>query len=127
MADTSTPLKAREHARAQAGKAAETMPTIPASAAQNLPAHVKPQDVIWDETIPGGGYCSRVLPRGSRLRLTNLQDDACANLLVYNADHPAERLPGEEDAVLDVACATGSTAPSAGVSGGEGSVMRGGI
>jgi uncharacterized protein len=91
-ADTSTPLRAREHARAQAGKIAETMPTIPASAAKELPAGVQPQDVLWDETIPGGGYSSRVLPRGARLRLLNLKGDACANVLIYNADHPIERL-----------------------------------
>jgi len=92
MADTSTPLKAREHARAQAGTVAETMPTIPASAAKNLPSGVGPQDVLWDETIPGGGYSSRILPRGARLRLTNLKGDACANVLFYNADRPIERL-----------------------------------
>lgn len=92
MADTSTPLKAREHARAQAGTVVQTMPTIPASAAKDLPAGVKAQDVIWDETLGAGGYASRILPRGSSLRLTNIEGDACANLLVYNADHPVERL-----------------------------------
>jgi urea carboxylase-associated protein 2 len=92
MPDTSTPSKARDHARAQAGKIAQTMPTLPASAAKNLPQGVKTSDVIWDETIPAGGYASHVLPRGSRLRLTNLAGDACANLLIYNADHPLERL-----------------------------------
>src|SRR3954449_9996533 len=92
MADTSTPLKAREHARAQAGKMAETMPTIPASSAKDLPAGVSPEDVLWDETMPGGGYASRVLPRGARLRLLNLKGDACAQVLIYNADRPVERL-----------------------------------
>src|SRR5262249_48848745 len=92
MPDTSTPLKARDHARAQAGTIAETMPTIPASAAKDLPSGVKPADVLWDETIPGGGYCWRVLPRGARLRLLNLKGDACANVLIYNADRPIERL-----------------------------------
>lgn len=89
---TATPLKAREHARAQAGVIAETMPTLPASNARDLPAGVRPQDVIWEETIPGGGYASRILKRGMRLRLTNLKGDTCANLLVYNADRPFERL-----------------------------------
>jgi urea carboxylase-associated protein 2 len=92
MSETSTPLRARDHARAQASKIAETMPTIPASAAKDLPASVNARDVIWDEIIPGGGYCARVLPRGARLRLTDLKGDSCANLLIYNADRPTERL-----------------------------------
>jgi uncharacterized protein len=92
MTDTSTPLKARDHARAQAGAIAETMPTIPASKATELPAGVRAADVLWDETIPIGGYASRVLPRGARLRLINLKGDACANVLIYNADRPIERL-----------------------------------
>jgi urea carboxylase-associated protein 2 len=92
MADTSTPLKAREHARAQAGTVVESMPTIPASSAKDLPPGVRSQDVFWDETIGAGGYASHVLPRGSRLRLTDLKGDACANVLIYNANHPVERL-----------------------------------
>ncbi|HMB94925.1 MAG TPA: urea amidolyase associated protein UAAP1 [Tepidisphaeraceae bacterium] len=92
MTETSTPLKAREHARSQAGKVVESMPTIPASAAKDLPPNVSPQNVLWDETIAGGGYASHILPRGSRLRLTNIKGDACANVLIYNADCPTERL-----------------------------------
>lgn len=92
MADTSTPLKAREHARAMAGTVVESMPTIPASVAKDLPGGVGPGDVIWDETIGGGGYAARVLPRGSRLRLLNVGGDSCANVLIYNADRPIERL-----------------------------------
>ncbi len=94
MADssTATPLAAREHARAQASAIAETMPTLPASNAKDLPPGVSAEAVIWDETLPAGGYASRVLKRGSRLRLTNVKGDACANVLLYNADRPYERL-----------------------------------
>lgn len=92
MADTSTPLKAREHARAMAGTVVESMPTIPASSAKDLPRGVGPGDVIWDEMIGAGGYASRVLPHGSRLRLLNVGGDACANVLLYNANKPIERL-----------------------------------
>jgi hypothetical protein len=67
------------------------MPTIPASAAKNLPPGVDAADVLWDETIDAGEYCARVLKRGSRLRLTNLDGDGCANVLLYNADRPIER------------------------------------
>lgn len=90
--DTSTPLAAREHARSMAGTVVRTMPTIPARAARDLPRGVAPQTVVWDETLGAGGYASRVLARGTRLRLTDLEGDACVNLLVYNADHPIERL-----------------------------------
>jgi len=89
---TATPLKARDHARAQAGVLAETMPTLPASNATKLPSGVRSEDVVWEETIPSGGYASRVLKRGTRLRLTNVNSDACATLLIYNADRPFERL-----------------------------------
>ena len=33
-----------------------------------------------------------MLPRGAVVRLTDLEGDACANLLVYNAAQPFERL-----------------------------------
>jgi urea carboxylase-associated protein 2 len=88
----STPMKAREHARAQAGTVIRAMPTIPASAAKDLPPGVAPQDVRWDETLAAGEYAARVLKRGTRVRLTNLEGDACANLLAFNADRPIERL-----------------------------------
>ena len=91
-ADTSNPLAAREHARSMAGATAETMPTIPAASATDLPEGVDAEDVIWDETIAGGGYVSCVLPRGARLRLTDLEGDANLSMLIYNADAPAERL-----------------------------------
>jgi urea carboxylase-associated protein 2 len=68
------------------------MPTIPAGAAKNLPAGVKPQDVVWDETLDAGDYCARILKRGTRLRIINLEGDGCVNLLAYNADRPIERI-----------------------------------
>ncbi len=90
--DLTTPEKAREHARAQGGTVIRAMPTIPASAAKDLPVGIKNDDVVWDETIAGGEYCARVLQRGRRLRLINLDGDGCINLLVFNADRPIERL-----------------------------------
>jgi urea carboxylase-associated protein 2 len=85
-------MKARDHARSQAGARVRAMPTIPASGAKDLPAGVKSADVLWDETIDAGEYCARILKRGSRLRLTNLEGDGCVNFLVFNADRPVERL-----------------------------------
>lgn len=91
-AATNTTLAAREHARAQAGTAAEAMPTLPASSWPTPPAGVDPAALTWAETIAGGGYASKVLARGTTLRLTDLAGDACAHLLLYNADQPWERL-----------------------------------
>ena len=48
--------------------------------------------MIWDDVIGPGGDTSRVVPRGTVVRLTDLDGDACANVLVYNARRPAERL-----------------------------------
>lgn len=89
---TATTLGARDHARAMAGAVAEAMPTVPASAATDLPPGVEPAAVLWDEVVAGGGYAWHLLPRGARLRLTDLEGDACAGLLLHRADHPAERL-----------------------------------
>jgi uncharacterized protein len=92
VSSTATTYAAREHARAQAGMRAAAQPTIPATSATDLPAGVDPQAVIWDETIAGGGYSSRHLPRGACLRFADIEGDACANVVVYNAQETAERL-----------------------------------
>ncbi len=92
-AGTQTTRGAREHARAQAGTVAEAMPTLPASAwAGPLPEGVDPGALTWAETVAGGGYASKVLARGTTLRLTDVEGDACAHLLLWNADGPWERL-----------------------------------
>lgn len=85
------PRAAQAHARAQGGTIAEAMPVLP-PVADDLPAGVAPGDLVWEETIAAGGYASRQLARGSRLRLTDLGGDACASLLLFNAAMPTERL-----------------------------------
>ncbi|MDR7116473.1 urea amidolyase associated protein UAAP1 [Caulobacter sp. BE254] len=92
MSQTADPYAAQAHARAQAGTRAEAMPTVPATAAVDLPAGVAAQDVVWDETIAPGGYASRQIARGTRLRLTDLDGDASPSLLLFNAERPVERL-----------------------------------
>ncbi len=82
-----SPLAARAHARAMAGTVVEAMPILPPVAA-DLPEH----DLVWEETIAAGGYASRRLARGTRLRLIDVQGDACASLLLFNAEMPSERL-----------------------------------
>lgn len=85
------PMAAREHARAMAGTVADAMPVLP-PVATDLPNGVTADDLVWEETIAAGGYATRKLSRGSRLRLVDLEGDACASLLVYNAEMPTERL-----------------------------------
>nr|WP_086492146.1 urea amidolyase associated protein UAAP1 [Novosphingobium panipatense] len=85
------PLAARDHARAQGGTVVESMPVLP-PVADDLPGDVAPADLVWEETIAAGGYATRRLSRGSRLRLIDLHGDACASLLVFNAEMPTERL-----------------------------------
>ena len=89
---TATTTGARDHARAMAGTVVGAMPTVPPSAAADLPAGVAPADVLWDEVVAGGGYTSVVLPRGGHLRLVDGAGDACAGVLLHRADRPAERL-----------------------------------
>jgi urea carboxylase-associated protein 2 len=92
MSQTATPEAARAHARAQAATTTWDQPTIPATAAVELPEGVDPATVVWDETIGPGGAAARALERGTRVRLTDLRGDACANVLAYCAPRPIERL-----------------------------------
>ena len=89
---TATTHGARDHARAMAGTVVAAMPTLPPRAAPDLPAGVGADDVVWDEVVAPGGSTSVVLPAGARLRLTDIEGDTCAGLLLHRADRPAERL-----------------------------------
>lgn len=85
------PLAARDHARAMAGTVVEAMPMLP-PVANDLPPDVAADDLLWEETIAAGGYATRRLTRGTRLRLVDLRGDACASILLFNAEMPTERL-----------------------------------
>lgn len=85
------PMAARDHARAMAGTVVQAMPQVP-PVAGDLPADIPVEDLLWEETIAAGGYATRRLARGSRLRLIDLEGDACASMLIYNAEMPSERL-----------------------------------
>jgi urea carboxylase-associated protein 2 len=85
------PLAARDHARGMAGTVVEAMPVLP-PVADDLPAGVPGDDLLWEETIAPGGYATRRIARGARLRLIDLKGDACASLLIFNAEMPTERL-----------------------------------
>ncbi len=92
MSQTATTKGARDHARSMAGTRVETMPVIPATSATDLPEGVAASTVCWDETLGPGGYSAKVVSRGTTIRLTDLAGDACANVLLYNADGSPERL-----------------------------------
>ncbi|WP_435972640.1 urea amidolyase associated protein UAAP1 [Streptomyces sp. Qhu_M48] len=83
---------ARDHARAQEGTRVDAMPVLPASSWPAPPEGVAAGDVVWAETVAGGGYTHKVLARGTELRLTDPTGDACAHLLLHSADRPWERL-----------------------------------
>ncbi len=91
-ASTADPKGARDHARAMAGTRVEAMPILPPSEAADRPPGVAAEAMLWAETIAAGGYASRQLNRGARLRLIDLAGDACVSLLLFNAERPVERL-----------------------------------
>lgn len=91
MTTLANPMAARDHARAMAGTLVEAMPVLP-PVADDLPHGVSADDLLWEEVIAPGGYATRRLARGARLRLIDLKGDACASLLIFNAEMPAERL-----------------------------------
>jgi len=87
----SDPSAARAHARSMAGTRVESMPVLP-PVADDLPEGVAADDLLWEETIAPGGYATRKLARGTRLRLIDAKGDACAGLQLFNAEMPTERL-----------------------------------
>lgn len=89
---TATTTAAREHARAMEGTVVATMPTIPPTAAVDLPDGVEATSVVWDETVAGGGYTSLTVARGTHVRLLDTEGDACAGVLLHRVGHPSERL-----------------------------------
>jgi len=93
-APTSTlanPNAARVHARSMAGTVVESMPILP-PVATDLPLGVSADDLLWEETVAPGGYATRRIARGTRLRLIDVKGDACASLNLFNAEMPTERL-----------------------------------
>ena len=75
---------ARSHARSQAGGALMRIPA--------LPDGVDGSRLVWSESVPADSYTTRVLGRGTRLRLADPDGGACAHLLLFRADASWERL-----------------------------------
>jgi urea carboxylase-associated protein 2 len=95
MSKTATTHGAMEHAREKAAREASAVlakPTIPVQGARDLPDGVSIDSLCWDEVLGAGDYAARVLEPGTRLRLVDLEGDACLSLIALVADRPAERL-----------------------------------
>ena len=56
------------------------------------PRGLDPDRLVWAETVRGGGYTHLVVARGTTVRLTDLEGEACAHLGAHHADEPRERL-----------------------------------
>jgi hypothetical protein len=82
MSSTTSTDGARSHARGQAATASMRVPATPAGVDR----------LTWAEAVPAGSYATRVLGRGSRLRLADPRGGACAHLLLFRADATWERL-----------------------------------
>ena len=89
---TASTAGARDHARAQAGTITDSMPVVPASNWPTPPQGIDPATLTWAETVPGGRYTTKTLARGTRLRLVDVAGTGCANILLWRADAPWERL-----------------------------------
>lgn len=50
------------------------------------------KDILWTETVPGGGHWSYRIRRGTTLRFTDLEGGANVSLLMYRFDERHERL-----------------------------------
>jgi urea carboxylase-associated protein 2 len=50
-----------------------------------------PENVLWDEVIPGGNHWSGLMRRGTALRLTDLAGGANCSALFYNVEDKLER------------------------------------
>ena len=89
---TASPEGARAHARSMGGTVIETMPTVPAAGASDWPTEVAADARLVAETVGGGNYTTLAVARGTVVEFTDLEGDACVNLVVYNAAQTDERL-----------------------------------
>ena len=64
------------------------------------PHSIDPALITWDEVIPGGAYWSRVIKRGTTLRLVAPEGSRGVALLCYNADNAIERYNAADTAKI---------------------------
>jgi uncharacterized protein len=56
--------------------------------------------IIWDETIPGGTYWSRIIKKGTTLRISTPEGSRGISFLCYNADSIIERYNAADTAKI---------------------------
>lgn len=61
---------------------------------------IDPALISWDEVIPGGAYWSRVIKRGTTLRLVAPEGSRGVAFLCYNADNTIERYNAADTAKI---------------------------
>ena len=77
---------------AQADAVALHMPIVPARCLYPPPEGVDPDRLMWAETVAPGGYAHKAVAAGTTIRLSDVEADACAHLLLFRLDQPWERL-----------------------------------
>ena len=95
-AGTATTAGARAHARTQHGRTADTMIHVPATTAPErltagLPAEAA-ASLTWAESLAFGRYTHLELARGTRIRLTDTDGDACVHAVLFRAGASHERI-----------------------------------
>ena len=90
---TATTVGARDHARAQG----DTVVGAHADGAGHrriarYPTDVDPSRLVWAETDRPGRLCPSGAGPGTTVRLSDVEADACAHVLLFRADQPWERL-----------------------------------
>ncbi|WLQ08638.1 DUF1989 domain-containing protein [Arthrobacter oryzae] len=95
-AGTATTAGARAHARAQHGRTTDTMMYVPAAAAPECLTAGLPEaaaaSLTWAESLAFGRYTHLELARGTRIRLTDTDGDACVHAVLFRAGASFERI-----------------------------------
>jgi urea carboxylase-associated protein 2 len=68
-----------------------TPPSPPPPSPPRRPTPTNDEIVLREETVPGGGYWTRILDRWQRLRIVDVDGRQSCSLLAYNADQTSER------------------------------------
>ncbi|BCW56875.1 MULTISPECIES: urea amidolyase associated protein UAAP1 [Micrococcaceae] len=93
---TATTTGAKLHARAQHGRTAETMIHIPPTSAPARLTEGLPMEaagaLTWAETLAFGRYTHLELARGTRIRITDLDGDACVHAVIIRSGAQHERI-----------------------------------
>lgn len=68
-----------------------TLTDLARGAVPDHSAAFAPEQVLWNEMVPGGAHWSGILRRGNTLRLTDLHGAANVSMLLYNQEEKTER------------------------------------